>query len=190
MKTTAIDPKAGTHFTGKIFVTPHALDRATEYFGVKPGSERTNYVMDMLRKASLIDPCVIGEDGNSCRLFAYKRTALIVDLIDDTVVTIYPREEASLELRDGVEKVLARLLKAAQRTEARELKRLAIRKAELNVQRAELELRLLYANLPAIKRKINEEITNINAEMNAVDSAAYEVKREKSTLAKGICAFI
>lgn len=30
-----VDPKAGTHFTGKIFVSPHACDRAVEHFGIR-----------------------------------------------------------------------------------------------------------------------------------------------------------
>lgn len=189
MNNAVIDPKAGTHFTGKIFVTPHALDRATEHFGIERSAAPV-FVMDKLRRATLIESSYVGEDGITRRLFAFKRTAFIVATNEDTVITIYPQENAVSHVIDGVNKVLLRALRAAQRTEARELKRLAIRKAELNVQRAELELRLLCANLPAAKRKINDELTNIDAEVVKIDAAVFDVKREKSTLAKGICAFI
>ncbi|GMK47601.1 hypothetical protein PghCCS26_47310 [Paenibacillus glycanilyticus] len=189
MRPTVIDPKGGTHFTSKIFVVPHALDRAVEYFRIER-SAAPMYVMDMLRKASLIDPHVIGEDGNPGRLFAYKRTAFVVALTEDTVITLYPQETAAKHVIEGVGKVLQRALKAAQRTEARELKRLAIRRAELNVKRAELELRLLCTNSTSVIRRVNEEITKIDAELAAIVNEEFEIKREKSTIAKGICAFI
>jgi hypothetical protein len=189
MRPNVIDPKAGTHFTGKIFVVPHALDRAVEHFGIER-SAAPMYVMDMLRRASLIDPHVIGEDGNPGRLFAYKRTAFVVALTEDTVITLYPQETAARHVIEGVGKVLARALKTAQRTEARELKRLAIRRAEINVKRAELELRLLCTKSTTVIRKVNDDLANIDAELAAIVSEEFEIKREKSTIAKGICAFI
>jgi hypothetical protein len=189
MRPNVIDPKAGTHFTGKIFVVPHALDRAVEHFGIER-SAAPMFVMDMLRKAALIDPCVIGEDGNPGRLFAYKRTAFVVDLTENTVITLYPQETAAKHVIEGVGKVLARALKIAQSTEARELKRLAIRRAEINVKRAELELRLLCTKSTNVIRRVNEELANIDAELAAILNEEFEVKREKSTIAKGICAFI
>lgn len=185
-----LDPRAGTHFTGKIFVTPHALERAVEHFGIERG-RAPMHVMDLLRKSALIDAQMTGEDGATHRLFAYKRIAFIVAAAEDTVITLYPQEATTnATITDNVAKVLMKVLRAAQRTEKRELHRLAIRKAELNVQRAELELRIVYANMNVVKRKLNEELAQVKAEINAVDAAAFDVKREKSTLAKGLCAYI
>ncbi|GGF88116.1 hypothetical protein [Paenibacillus abyssi] len=184
-----IDPKAGTHFTGKIFVKPHACDRAAEHFGIER-SQAPMYVMDLLRKAALVDSDVLAEDGNRGRLYAYKRTAIVVAPQEDTVITIYPRDIAPEDLRETMAKVLKRALKAAQRTEARELKRLAIKKAELAVKRAEADLQRLTATRTVLIRKIDEEIAGINAEIARVDADIFAVKREKTTIAKGICAFI
>jgi ribosomal protein L20 len=184
-----IDAKAGTHFIGKIFVTPHALDRVTQHFGVDRAGAPM-WVMDRLRKASLVDPDVIGEDGVSRRLFVYQRVVYIVAQNEDTVVTVYQQETAPEDVRGNVGKVLTRALKAAQRAEQRELRRLAIERAELNVRQAGLELRRLQTNLATVKRKIDEELVGIAAEMSRIEAEVYAVKREKSTLAKGICAYI
>lgn len=185
-----IDPKAGTHFTGKIFVTQHACDRAVEYFGIDRKSAPM-HVMDLLRKAALIDPCIIGENSaEPTRLYAYKGYALVVSLNEDTVVTIYPRNHATQEIRDNVGKALKRILAAAQRHEARELRRLAIERAELDVRTAELNLRLLRTNLTSIKRKINEELSHTASETIRINAEMNEVRREKSTVAAGVCAFV
>jgi hypothetical protein len=184
-----VDPKAGTHFTGKIFVVPHACDRAVEYFGVDR-ARAPMHVMDLVRKSSLIDPDVIGEDGNNARLFAYKRTAFVVAKDSDTVITLYLQELAPMSVLDGVQKVLARALKAAQRKESREVKRLTVRKAELTVERAECELRRLKTGSITVEAVQSHRLSEIDAEINEIVREIFEVKREKSTLAKGICSFI
>lgn len=184
-----LDPLAGTHFTGKIFVKPHALDRATEHFGVERG-QAPMWVMDRLRKAALVDPDVIAEDGNRGRLFAHKRIAFIVAPGEDTVITLYPQATAPAPIIDGVQKVLAAALKTAQRKEAREIKRLNVKKAELAVERAECELRRLKTNSLNVMTAMGERMCEIDVDYTLIDALIYEVKREKSTLAKGLCAFI
>lgn len=184
-----LDPLAGTHFRGKIFVKPHACDRAVEYFGIDR-SQAPMFVMDMLRKSALVDPDVIGEDGNPGRLFAYRRTAFVVARDEDVVITLYPQELAPLSVRKGVDKALAAVLKAAQRLERRELKRLTIRKAELAVERAECELRRLKTNSINVATTMEEKIARIDEELTKIDAEIFEVKREKTTLAKGIVSYI
>lgn len=184
-----IDPKAGTHFTGKIFVVPHALDRTAEHFGIER-SQAPMWVMDRLRKSALIDPNVIAEDGTPRRLFAYKRIAFIVAQHEDTVVTVYPQESSPLSIIEDVQRVLANALRTAQRKEAREVKRLLILKAQLAVEKAECELRKLKTASTNVSQVMVERIEAIDAEVNAIETKIYEVKREKMTLAKGICAFI
>lgn len=184
-----VDPRAGTHFTGKIFVTPHACDRAVDHFGVDR-AKAPMFVMDMLRKSSLIDPDVLGEDGNPGRLYAYKRTAFVVAKDADTVITLYPQEQAPVSVLDGVQKALRAALTIAQRKETREVKRLNIRRAELAIERAECELRRLKTASINVENAMIERIAEIDAELNAIEAQIFEVKREKTTLAKGICAFV
>ncbi|MCD9024361.1 hypothetical protein [Cohnella silvisoli] len=184
-----LDPRAGTHFTGKIFVVPHALDRAVEYFGVDR-AQAPMHVMDLLRKSALLDPDVIAEDGNRGRLFVYKRTAFIVAPNEDTVITLYPQQTAAAAVIDGVQRVLHAALRTAQRKEAREIKRLNVRKAELAVERAECELRRIKTTSVRVVAQMDERLTEINEEIAEIDTLIYEAKREKTTLAKGLCAYI
>lgn len=185
-----IDPKAGTHFPGKIFVVPHALDRAVEYFGIDR-SRAPMFVMDMLRKSSLIDTCIIGEGTNEpTRLYAYKRTAFVVSAHEDTVVTIYPRDCASEEIRTGVTAVLTKALRAAQRKEAREIKRLSVAKAELAVERAACELRRAKSASSRVIADMTVRIAEIDEKVTQIDAEIYAAKREKTTIANGICAYI
>ncbi|NHN31179.1 hypothetical protein [Paenibacillus agricola] len=185
----AIDPKAGSHFTGKIFVVPHACDRAVEHFGVDRG-QAPMYVMDMVRRASLIDSSVIGEDGVSRRLFAYKRTAFIVAINEDAVITLYPQESSAQSISDDVTRVLIKALRGAQRKEARELHAISVRKAELAVERAECELRKLKTRSITVAESMANRIAEIDAEITQLNVAAFEVKRTKSTLAKGIANYV
>lgn len=184
-----LDPRAGTHFTGKIFVTPHALERAVEYFGVDR-SKAPMHVMDLLRKASLIDANVLGEDGNSGRLFAYKRTAFVVSLYEDTVITMYPREDSPVYVRESVAKTLATVLRAAQRKETREVKRLDLCKAELTVERAECALRKLKTTSISVAKQMDRRIAEIDGQIASINAEIFEVRREKTTLAKGIAAYV
>jgi hypothetical protein len=187
--TSTLDPRAGTHFTGKIFVTPHALDRAVEYFGVDRG-KAPMHVMDLLRKASLIDANSLSDDGTVFRLYAYKRIVFAVAPHEDKVITLYPRDDSPIAVREGVAKVLSTLLRAAQRKETREVKRLELRRAELTVERAECALRKLKTTSINVAKQMDGRIAEIDGEVAAINAEIFEVRREKTTLAKGIAAYV
>ncbi|MBJ6364201.1 hypothetical protein ACFOQM_23560 [Paenibacillus sp. GCM10012307] len=185
-----VDPAAGTHFTGKIFVTPHACDRAVEYFGIER-KHAPLHVMDLVRKSALIDPHVVGEGSSEpARLFAYDRFAFVVNLREDAVITIYPRQYASEQLRKEVGRVLKKVLTASQREEKQILRKLALKQAELNVAKAEAELRLLKTNLTKVKRKLSAEIAEIVVELTRIEDERLSALRRKTTLAKDICAYV
>lgn len=185
----AIDPKAGTHFTGKIFVTPHACDRATEHFGVDR-SKAPMYVMDMLRKAALIDPDVIDDNGNSARMFAYNRAVLIVAPTESTVITVHPQTQASEAVRNPIERIIQRTIKAAQRKEVRETKRINVTKAELLVERANYELRRAKSESIKVIADMSAKIADIDVEVARLDRELFEIKREKKTLMKSVAAYV
>ncbi|GAA0840631.1 hypothetical protein GCM10008915_36580 [Bifidobacterium pullorum subsp. gallinarum] len=183
-----IDPKAGTHFTGKIFVTPHALDEATKDFGIER-SKAPVFVMDNLRKASFVS-MIVNEDGRPARLFGYKRMAFVVAPETDTVITVYPRHSVNQTLSAAVLKLLQRTLKSAERKEKTADKRTAIAKAELNVERASCELRKARSNSLTIIDAMNTRINEIDAELTRLDRELLEIKREKTNLANSLVVFI
>ncbi|WP_449600341.1 hypothetical protein [Paenibacillus sp. Marseille-Q9583] len=184
-----IDPQAGTHFIGKIFVTPHALDRAVEYFGIER-SKAPMYVMDMLRKATLISEHVVDEEGKPARMFAYQRTAFIVAPTEQTVLTLYPRHQAPESLRSPIDRIIQRAVSAAERKEKRETKRINVRKAELSVERAQLDLRRAKSESDRVVAEMTARIGLIDAECVKLARELLEIQREKTNLMKGVVAYV
>ncbi|MDR9852949.1 hypothetical protein RJP21_04960 [Paenibacillus sp. VCA1] len=187
--TVAIDPKAGTHFVGKIFVKPHACDRATEHFGVDR-KDAPIWVMDRLRKASLISAHVIDEFGNPARMFGYQRIVFIVHPTEQTVVTIYPQYKANEVIRNPIERIIQRTIRTAERKVQRETKRINIAKAELAMERAGYELRLAKTDSVKVIADMNERIASIDAKVAAFDRELFELQREKTNLMKSVVAYI
>ncbi|WP_419884870.1 hypothetical protein [Paenibacillus sp. B-A-8] len=185
----AIDPQAGTHFIGKIFVSPHACDRAVEHFGIDR-SKAPMYVMDMLRKATLVSPLVVDEDGKPARMFAYRRIAFLVHPTEATVFTLYPQHKASESLRSPIERIIQRAVSAAERKEKRELKRISVRKAELSVERAQLDLRRAKSESTRVAAEMTAKIAGIDAEMARLERELLEIQREKTTLMKSVVAYV
>ncbi|MCM3784363.1 hypothetical protein M3231_15370 [Neobacillus mesonae] len=185
----AIDPKAGTHFVGKIFVSPHACDRATEHFGVDR-SKAPMYVMDLLRKASLVSAHVIDEEGKPARMFAYRRTVLIVHPTESHVYTVYPQHKANEIVRNPIERIIQRAINAAERKEKREIKRINIRKAELSVERAQAELRRAKSESNRVVSEMTARIAEIDKEVRALDAELISVQREKTNVMKSVVAYV
>lgn len=184
----AIDPKAGTHFIGKIFVSPHACDRAVEYFGVDR-SKAPMHVMDLLRKSSLISPLVCDEEGKPARMFAYRRTVFIVHPTEDTVYTLYPQHKANESVRSPIENLILRSIKTAERREKREQKRISIRKAELHIERGQAELRLAKSGSSRVIAEMDARITVIDEELRKLNRELIEAQREKTNIMKSAAAY-
>lgn len=184
-----IDPKAGTHFVGKIFVKPHACDRAVEHFGVER-SRAPMYVMDILRKASLVSNHVVDEEGNPGRMFSYRSTTLIVHPTEDTVITLYPQHQAHESVRNPIERIILRAVKAAERKEKREVKRLNVRRAELMLERAQVELRRVKSESSRIVAEMTARINEIDSELKALEREILLVQREKTNIMKSVAAYV
>lgn len=185
----AIDPKAGTHFIGKIFVKPHALDRAVEHFGVDR-AQAPMWVMDRLRKASLISAHVIDEFGNAGRMFGYQRIVFIVHPTEQTVVTLYPQHKANENVRNPIERLIQRTIRSAERKEQREIKRINIARAELAIERAGYELRLAKTDSVKVIGDMNERIAQIDATLSGLERELFEIQREKTNLMKSVVAYV
>ncbi|ANY67692.1 hypothetical protein BBD42_15375 [Paenibacillus sp. BIHB 4019] len=184
----AIDPAAGTHFTGKIFVTPHALDEAVKDFGVER-AKAPMYVMDNLRRAAFIAH-IVNEDGRPSRLFGYRRMAFVVAPDTATVITVYPRHNVNPTLAESVQRVLIRSLKAAARKERAESKRTAVAIATLNVEYAECELRKVRSNSVKTIESMTVRQTEIKREINVMERDLLELRRENTNLANSIIVYL
>lgn len=187
--TLAIDPLAGTHFIGKkIEFSTHAIKAAIDRFKVAE-KDAASFIALNLRKASFVD-VVTSDDGEQRRLFAFQRIAFIVALNEDVVVTLYPNHSASETVRRPLEKAAAKILAAAQRTEKRECKRIAVAIAELNVKRAETLLRKTKTTSRRVEIAADTAIAAIDEEVAGLERKMIEIKREKTSLVKGLVAYL
>jgi hypothetical protein len=186
--TTLLDPQAGTHFTGKIFVTPHACDEAVKDFGCER-SVAPMFVMDYLRKAAFIAH-IVNEDGRPARLFGYKRMSIVVSPDAPTVITVYPRTHAVDELQAPVQRIIIRALKAANRKERTAERRINVDVAQLNVEKAACELRLARSNSVTVIAAMADRVTEINGEIAQLQRELFEIKREKTALANSVVMYV
>lgn len=186
--TTLIDPKAGAHFTGKIFVTPHACDEAAKDFGVDR-SKAPMYVMDQLRRASFIAD-IVNEDGRPSRLFGYKRMAIVVAPDTATVITVYPRHQANSGVSETVQKALLRALKSANRKEKLAEKRINIAIAQLNVELANCELKKARSESLNVIGAMKQRQADVRRAISELERELLAIKREKTTLANDIVMYL
>jgi hypothetical protein len=99
-----------------IYVTPHAMLKASELFGINYGPEARQFVIDNLKKATFVSE-IVGEDGKVDRLFGYRRIAFILDRNDPVVITVYPRKNVEAGLREKVTELLFEHLDDLKRQE-------------------------------------------------------------------------
>jgi len=187
---THIDPKAGTHFPGKIYVTQHALDRAVEHFKA-PRNKASDFIIERLRKAALIDNNFTGDNGRVVRLFTCEGIAFILDANEATVITLYPERTQRQEmLTKAVGAAVRRVIKSAQRTEATELKRLTKLRADVNLELATVEHGIAHGSGKATIRKLTEKAAELRAEIERIDNEIVTTKRAKATVLKNVCAYV
>lgn len=94
---------------GKIFVTPHAIDRAIELFDFDDRRDAMHFIREGLRESTFISE-IVGETGKVDRLFAKNRLAFVVDRTEDVVITVYIREVVDKELRGEVQEAITQHL--------------------------------------------------------------------------------
>jgi hypothetical protein len=166
-------------FTGSVFVTPHAIDKAMELFKIKNRVEARIFVLDNLRKSTYISE-IVGEKGKTDRLFAHRRIAFVLDRVDDVVITIYVREHVDKELREEVKEIITDYI-VRMHDEEKELKK------EITALEVEEEILSQFVKLGLASeseyRWISRCVIRKEAELDAS-------RRRRSKVAKGAVAFL
>lgn len=147
-------------FLGKISVTPHAIDKARELFGFENEQQARNFIIRNLKKSTFVSE-IVGESGKVDRLFAYRRIAFVLDRYQDTVITIYIRDNVDKDLREKVRELLCDYL------------------LQLSTRERELEERLFFSK----EHGRPDEVETIENEL-------HRFRIEKSKIAKGAVAFL
>lgn len=175
-------------FSGKITVTQHAIDEAVKDFRV-PRQTAEEWIRSNLRKARFIAD-IISAEGRPTRLFGYNRIVFALAPVENCVITVYPADQRRPTIREKVETLVTRELRAIERRERVMERRIALTKAELDVERAQLNLRILRARSPATKLACQARINAINEYYAQLDADLLAVKHEKRAVAKTVAAYL
>ncbi|NGQ95455.1 hypothetical protein G3578_09845 [Brevibacillus sp. SYP-B805] len=179
---------AGANVTPrKITVTQHAIDEAVRDFRV-PRQTAEEWVRLNFRKARFIANIISGE-GKPTRLFGYNGIAFAVDPHEDCVITVYPATPKA-SVRDKIHEMVTRDLRKIERKESILERRIALTKADLDIEKAALQLRLLRARSLATKLACQARINAINEYFTQLDADLLAVKNEKRAVAKTVVAYM
>lgn len=171
-----------------VHVTQHAADRAVQHFRV-PKLTADEWVRTNVRKATFIAN-ITNDDGKPCRLFAFQRAAFVLAADVDTVITIYPQNYAVTEIQRKVAAIIKRELAAAERKERATEREIRVEKAKLGVEAANCRLRMEVTPSKAVIRTNTARLTKIDEKMAELDSKLFAAKREKTSIAKSIVAYV
>lgn len=173
---------------GKITVSAHACDEATKDFRV-PRQTAEEWIRSNLRKASFVSN-IVGENGNPCRLFGFQRIAFVMDASADHVITIYPQHYVESAVKRGVQSVVMRALRNAERQERKVEREVRIEKARLGIERAECIWRMEMTPSAKVKRSNTDKMAQIDAKITELNAKLIEAQKAKKSVAKSVIAYL
>lgn len=167
-------------FNKYVFITPHAVLKASDLFGVDYGSEARKTILEKLKRATFVSE-IVGESGKVDRLFAYRRIAFVLDRYDDVVITIYLRENVEVELREKVRELLFDHLSELQAKE---------KLIETDLMRIEIEYEMLKELDKVGLYEAGVWFAAVRDEIKHKKRELHMFRLDKSKVAKGIVAYL
>jgi hypothetical protein len=181
MTTNTTNVMTKAEFTGDVFVTPHAIDKAMQLFPLETAEEARRFVKNGLANATFISE-IVGETGKVDRLYAHRRIAFVLDRVDDVVITVYIRDNVDRELRDKVRDLLSEHIKDLFKQERTLYDELLSLEMENDILQ-ELHKREVFGDMA---EEIEMSWNGITRKQNEIDA----FKLERSKIAKGAVAFL
>lgn len=176
------------NFIGKVYVSQHAIDRASSRFNVDK-AKAEQWIRDNVRKARYVSTILSG-DGKTSRLFTFQRVAYILAVDSDHVVTVFEQHHAPAELTQRVRKLILAELAKYERKEAVVERTVNVEKSRLAIEIARCNYRMMVTPSKTViqaNTKRLREIENIYAEL---DAKLTEIRREKTSIAHGLVAYL
>lgn len=182
--------KVGDRFdsTGGVVITSHAEKRAIQRFNVQTEYARV-WINTNLQRAQFVG-YIEGDDGKVSRLFGYNRIAFVLEEQINKVITIYPRKDISQTIAGKVQAIIAKELRKADRTVRALDRRLTLKRADLRLDLAETERRLLRTRSDAVRLACKARINALEEELRLIDEELAKKRRERSTLIKDVVAYV
>jgi hypothetical protein len=169
-------------------VTNHAVTRAVERFGIPKGEARL-FVQNHVKLAKFIG-IVQDINGRESRLYAYKRMAFHLAVEEDVVLTVLNQHHAEKPLRKAVESAVSSVMAKMDRKVSRKGRSIDRMKAELKIEIGERELERQRTKSKAKRMALTAYINALNEHFGILDGDLAEIKREQSTLRKGVVAYV
>ncbi|MCR8843128.1 hypothetical protein NQ117_05500 [Paenibacillus sp. SC116] len=177
-----------TTFSGKITVSHHACDEAVKDFRVNR-KLADEWIRSNLRKAKFIAN-IVSDELKPRRLFGFQRIAFILEPDNDHVITVHPRNHSVNDLKRKIETIAFRELRKAERLESVTERKHRLAKAELNVEIAQLHLKMERARKESTKLACLARINAINEYFAQLDTEFTRIIKDKAALAKSIVAYV
>ena len=171
-----------------VIVTQHAQEEAKNKFKV-PWKRADDWILDNFRKSTYIGT-IFNENDEERRLFAYNRISFVLAPDRDVIITVYPRQSAPDNLRKAVMRVIESEKAKMERRLMRKKRDIEHQKAEIKIEIGERELERLATKSEAKKLALTARINALNAHFTILDADLMELKREKSTLLKGVAVYV
>lgn len=175
-------------FRGKIIVSQHAMEKATKEFRINH-KLADEWIRSNLRKARFI-ATIMGESESPTRLFGYQRITFVLNESENHVITVYPRHHVMPTLREKVETVIFRELQKMEKLESATERRHRLLKAERNVERAQLLLKLERVRSENLRLSYQARIQEIDDFTAQLDEDFMKICKDKAVVAKDIVAYI
>lgn len=170
-----------------IEVTDHAADEATKDFGVERHKAK-RWIADKLRKSTFI-ALSCGVNGEPGRIFAYRRMSIVVSPNEDKVITVYAQNTADEKMREKIQRVALREVRAKEREAKRQIAEIERQKADLIVEAAQANRKLIDARTKAAKAKLQAVIAEADEKITKLNEMIFEIKQDAARVVKSAVAF-
>lgn len=179
-----------TKFSGKIEgVSTHACEKATERFNVKP-SQAEEWIRRNVKQSIYVN-ILYGDKGSAepSRLYVHKGIGFVLASESNVVKTVM-EPHSYYSIQDRVYGIVRSKLRQATEHERKVTRRNNVMKAELNVERAEIDLRLLRARSSGRINALGARRTAITERIAELDDEIREVRHQSTLVARGVAQYV
>jgi len=186
----------------KYNVTQHAVNRCVERLNKKADNAKA-HLNDLMQTAYFNG--VVADSKGKRKVYDHikSRTRILVNETDDTIITVYKfpelpevetptikLSEVPTFLSEKVAKVVQRELERFESNERKIERKNTLTIAELRIELAEIDYRLLRARSEAKIMSLKARKSAVEMRIDELNNEIIEVKREKSIIAKGVAAYL
>lgn len=174
---------------GRVRVSQHAAEEYVKDFGGTVEQARSRIGVNIRRATHVAE--VTGADGKSGVLYAYGGACYIVrhDERGPVVVTVYKTEPVVAAVRDKVREMVTKELRKAERKERETACRIAVEKAEIVVEIAQINLRMVKSRSEAVRIACQARINALHTAIAELDEELRKVIGNKRAIAKTVAAY-